>query len=259
MERAFLLFLEFDGTEFCGWQRQAQGRSVQMVVEDALSELAGSTRKSVAAGRTDAGVHAVSLPITVAMPERWTCADLLRAVNAVLPGDVAVREVRAVADGTDARRSATGRRYQYDIGVDRSSRSPWRARREWPLGRPLAVDAMETATGAVLGSHDFRAFATVGPPKPHYDCTVIEAAWQRIDDSSVRFVIAADRFLHHMVRMLVGTLVDIGLERRPGSDIDALLARRDNHDTSPPAPAGGLSFVAAQYPDTCLLAERAAW
>jgi len=259
MERALLLFLEFDGTDFCGWQRQTRGRSVQMVIEGALAELAGAPRKAVAAGRTDAGVHAVALPVTTTMPPRWSCAELLRAMNAVLPADVAVQEVRAVTDGTDARRSAIERRYRYDIAVDRRGRSPFRSRTEWWLGRALDVDGMQRAGDLLMGRHDFRAFAAVGEPKPHYDCTVSEAGWRTRDNGRLRFTIAADRFLHHMVRMLVGTLVDIGLGRRPGDDMETLLARHDSDDTSPPAPACGLSFAAARYPEACFLEERAAW
>jgi tRNA pseudouridine38-40 synthase len=259
MERALLLFLEFDGTDFCGWQRQARGRSVQLVLEGALSELAGSARKAVAAGRTDAGVHALAMPVSVTMPERWTCSELLRALNAVLPREMAVREVRAVSPGTDARRSALERRYRYEIGIDAAARSPFRSRTAWAIAKPLSQDAMQRAADLLAGEHDFRAFAAVGEPKPHYDCTISEARWQQPDATRIRFIVAADRFLHHMVRMLVGTMVDIGLGRRAEGDMARLLERRDNRDTSPPAPAAGLSFLSAQYPESCFLPERAAW
>ncbi len=259
MERALLLFLEYDGTDFCGWQRQSQGRSVQMVVEGALSELAGQSCKAVAAGRTDAGVHALAMPVSVTMPPRWTCSELLRAMNAVLPREIAVREVRAVVPGTDARRSALERRYRYDIGVDAAARSPNRSRTSWPLGRALARDAMQRAADMLAGEHDFRAFAAVGEPKPHYDCTIQEAQWDDSVPGRLRFTVAANRFLHHMVRMLVGTMVDIGLNRRPESDIARLLERRDNSNTSAPAPAAGLSFVSARYPENVFLTEQAAW
>ena len=259
MERALLLFLEFDGTEFCGWQRQTHGRSVQMVLEGALSELAGRECKAVAAGRTDAGVHASGLPVSVTMPPRWTCPQLLRALNAILPSEIAVREVRAVVPGTDARRAAVERRYQYHVGLDASARSPFRSRTEWHVPRSLSRDAMQRAADVLAGEHDFRAFAAVGEPKPHYDCTVSEANWDQPDASRLTFTVAANRFLHHMVRMLVGTMVDIGLGRRPESDMTELLGRRDNSDTSPPAPAAGLFFVSARYPDNCFLTERAAW
>lgn len=259
MERTFLLSLEFDGTGFCGWQRQTEGRSVQHVMEEAVSRLAGGPRRVVGAGRTDAGVHALALPASVTMPTRWTTATLLRALNAVLPSDVAVRRVQQVVPGTDARRSALSRRYRYDLIEDASGRSPFVARTTWPLGYPLDLAALTEATEALAGRHDFRAFAVVGEPKPHYDCAIREARWERLDASRLRFHIMADRFLHRMVRLLVGTLVEIGRGRRPVSDMTRLLARTDNAETGPPAPASGLAFVAAEYPAACFLEECAAW
>ena len=111
----------------------------------------------------------------------------------------------------------------------------------------------------IAGEHDFRAFAAVGEPKPHYHCTIREAQWDASVPGRLGFTVAANRFLHHMVRMLVGTMVDIGLDRRPESDMARLLERRDNNDTSPPAPAAGLSFLSARYPDNVFLTEQAAW
>lgn len=259
MERTYLLIVEFDGTDFCGWQRQSEGRSVQLIIEDALARLAGTPRRATAAGRTDAGVHALGLPVSAAMPPRWTTTDLLRALNAVLPRDVAVREVRAVLPELDARRSALGRAYRYDIGIDGSCRSPFRGRVEWSLGRPLNLAAMSSAAALLMGEHDFRAFMATGEPKSHYRCRITGAMWATLDAARIRFNISADRFLHHMVRMLVGTLVDIGLGRRPEGDMAHLLTLPHNDETSPPAPASGLSFVSADYPEHLLLQERATW
>lgn len=259
MERTFLLVLEFDGTDFCGWQRQPESRSVQLVVEQALGRLAGSARRVVGAGRTDAGVHALGMPVSTTMPPRWEPSELQRAVNAVLPSDVAVRAVHEVAAGTDARRAALRRRYRYDIGTDVRCRSPFRVRTEWGLGRPLDLDVLNRVAGVLLGEFDFRAFAVVGEPKPHYRCRIVEASWAPQESSQLRFTIAANRFLHHMVRMLVGTMVDIGLGRRPESDMARLLTLSHNAETSPPAPAAGLSFVEASYPESIYLTERATW
>ncbi|MES2305955.1 MAG: tRNA pseudouridine synthase A [Gemmatimonadota bacterium] len=259
MERTFLLVLEFDGTGFCGWQRQAEGRSVQAVVEQALGRLAGRPTRVIGAGRTDAGVHALAMPVSATMPARWAPTELLRAANSVLPRDVAVREIREVVPGTDARRAALSRRYRFDIGTDGTSRSPFRSRTEWAVGRTLDAEAMMRSAALLPGEHDFRAFAIVGEPKPHYRCRVLEACWTPLDVARLRFTIAADRFLHHMVRMLVGTMVDIGLGRRPESDMARLLTLPHNTETSAPAPAAGLRFVEATYPDSIFLSERASW
>lgn len=259
MSRAFLLTLQFDGTEYCGWQRQREDRSVQGTVEEVLSRLAGMPVKATAAGRTDAGVHALALPVTATMPSRWESSELLRAANSLLPSEIAVAAVREVRPGTDARRSAVGRRYRYDVGMDPSARSPFRSRTCWALGKRLDHGALRGAAGVIAGEHDFRAFAAVGEPKPHYRCTIREADWQLRDDGVARFEISADRFLHHMVRFLVGTMVDIGLGRRQEGDMTELLQSRDNSLTSPPAPASGLSFLAAAYPDDIWAGPEAAW
>jgi tRNA pseudouridine38-40 synthase len=259
MGRTFLLTLQFDGTGFCGWQRQAEGRSVQADVERMLSRLAGVPVRATAAGRTDAGVHALGMPVTARLPERWDAPQLLRASNAILPHSIAVTSVREVRPDVDARRSALGRRYQYDVGTDAASRSPFRCRTEWPLARSLDTAALGRATELVRGEHDFRAFAVVGEPKPHYRCRIVEAHWRPRVDGGLRFVIAADRFLHHMVRFLVGTMVEIGLGRRPEGELTELLRLDHNQRTAPPAPARGLSFVTAWYPDDIWLGPEAAW
>jgi tRNA pseudouridine38-40 synthase len=259
MGRTFLLTLQFDGTEYCGWQRQREGRSVQGEMEAALGRLAGGTARAVAAGRTDAGVHAIGMPVTTVMPHRWESADLLRALNALLSSSIAVAAVREVRPGTNARRNALGRRYHYDIGTSGASRSPFRSRTEWPLGRALDLGALERAASVILGEHDFRPFAVIGEPKPHYRCRVQEARWQSHQDRGVRFVVAADRFLHHMVRFLVGTMVEIGLGRRPETEMSELLALDHNHRTASPAPASGLSFVEAWYPESIWAGPEVCW
>jgi len=130
--------------------------------------------------------------------------------------------------------------------------SPFRRPFEWALGRGLDQAALAQAARAILGTHDFAAFAVKSSVKPHYRCDIRRAQWERRQESpGFRFDIAADRFLHHMVRLLVGTMVDIGLGRRPVTHIPALLARSDNDETSPPAPPQGLFFISAEYPGEC--------
>ena len=250
MSRTFLAALHFDGSGFVGWQRQAAGRSVQAEFERVLERLFARRAVAHAAGRTDAGVHAVGLAVSFSAPESWSAAALRRAMNALLPKDCWVEAVHPMRSGFHARKSAISRRYRYDIGTDDASASPFRRRFEWALGRPLDPGGLRAAATLLLGEHDFRAFAAKGEPKPHYRCRLTRAEWVlRPDSRGVSFHVEADRFLHHMVRMLVGTMVDVGLDRRPLSDVETLLERGDNADTSPPAPPQGLYFVAATYPD----------
>ena len=249
MSRTFLAALHFDGTGFVGWQRQPAGRSVQVEFERVLERLFGRRSPAHAAGRTDAGVHAIGLPVSFAAPLSWQPASLHRALNALLPPDCWVERVEAVRPGFHARKSACSRRYRYDIGTDAASASPFRRRFEWALARPLDLGALRAAATLVHDEHDFRAFAAKGEPKPHYRCRIQIAEWQeRPAGQGLSFHIEADRFLHHMVRMLVGTMVDVGLARRLLGDIEMLLERGDNQRTSPPAPAQGLYFVRATYP-----------
>lgn len=249
MSRTFLAVLQYDGGRFLGWQRQAQGRTVQAEVEGVLERLAGRRVVTHAAGRTDAGVHALGMGVSFTVPDKWDAEAIRRALNALLPRDCWVASVRTARTGFHARKSATGRAYRYDVGVDGAAQSPFRRPYEWALGRPLDAAILGDAAAALLGEHDFRAFAAKGEPKPHYRCTIRRAEWQeRPGGTGWSFHVAADRFLHHMVRMLVGTMVDAGLGRRPEGDVRRLLGRQDNADTSPPAPPEGLYFVAADYP-----------
>jgi len=258
MGRTFLLRLAFDGGAFAGWQRQPGERTVQQVVEEALSRLAAGPVRVHAAGRTDAGVHALALAASTELPARWTAAALRRALNAVLPDDVWVADAHAMASGFHARRCAESRRYRYQVGTDDAARSPFRRRWEWALGRPLDVALLDAAAATVVGTHDFTAFSVRGQEKAHHRCRLVESRWTRADDAGrLTYWVEADRFLHHMVRMLVGTMVDIGLGRRPLEDMRRLLASADNRDTSPPAPPEGLWFVEARYAPQWYLAGDA--
>jgi tRNA pseudouridine38-40 synthase len=249
MSRTFLATLHFDGTGFVGWQRQPAGRSVQAEFERVLERLFGGRAPANAAGRTDAGVHAEGLGVSFPAPDQWTAGDLRRAINALLPRDCWVAAVQLMQPAFHARKSALSRRYRYDIGTDEASASPFRRPFEWPLARPLDLGALRAAALLLHGTHDFRAFAVTGQAKPHYRCRIVAAEWsERRAGRGVSFHVEADRFLHHMVRMLVGTMVDVGLGRRPLGDIELLLEAGDNQRTSPPAPPHGLYFVRASYP-----------
>ena len=252
MLQTFLAVLHFDGGAFIGWQRQPTGRSVQSEIERVLERLTGRRATAHAAGRTDAGVHAAGLGVSFLLPAHWSPDDARRALNALLPPDCWVERVSRMRPGFHARKSATARRYRYDVGTDEASASPFRRRYEWALGRPLDLAAMRGAAALLPGEHDFTAFSVRGQTKPHHRSCISRSEWTaRGEGRGVSYLVEADRFLHHMVRMLVGTMVDIGLGRRLPAEMAALLVRGDNLDTSPPAPPEGLYFVAASYPPEC--------
>jgi tRNA pseudouridine38-40 synthase len=248
MSRTFLATLQYDGTGFVGWQRQPAGRSVQIEFERVLERLFGRRTVAHAAGRTDAGVHALGQGVSFTAPASWTESALHRALNALLPRDCWVAAVHPMQLGFHARKSALSRRYRYDIGLDEASASPFRRQFEWALGRPVDIELLNAAARVIRGEHDFRAFAAKAD-KPHYRCHLTIVEWEhRRDHRGVSFHVQADRFLQRMVRMLVGTMVEIGMGRRPLEDMSALLRRQDNQSTSAPAPPEGLYFAAVIYP-----------
>src|SRR5688572_15525356 len=194
------------------------------------------------AGRTDAGVHALGQGVSFLAAERWTNGDdLRRALNALLPREIWVSRVSQMRPGFDARRSATARRYRYLIGTDEAAASPFRRPYEWAIGHDLELAALQTAAAALVGEHDFRGLAAAGANTAHYRCRVALAEWApRTDGMGVTFTIEAARFLHGMVRFLVGVRVDIGLPRRPLAALTRLLAAPETTEASPPAPPEGL-------------------
>ncbi|MDZ7630394.1 MAG: tRNA pseudouridine(38-40) synthase TruA [Gemmatimonadaceae bacterium] len=243
------LVLQYDGEAFSGWQRQPAQRTVQGVLEDGLSRLMQMHVPVIGAGRTDAGVHALGQAASIVVPEKWEAGRLCRALNAVLPRDVRCVEALPMVTEFHARFSATERQYRYLVGTDRDAAGPFRYNREWALGRPLDIEALQREAAAICGEHLFRAFAVKGtaPESDDHRCAVRVCRWEP-RDGGVALVIAANRFLHHMVRFLVGTMVDVGLgKRRPGT-IRELLVAEDNRDVSPPAPACGLYLERVMYP-----------
>jgi tRNA pseudouridine38-40 synthase len=248
------LVLHYDGTGFSGWQRQPDRRTVQGVLEEALSRLCAGPTAALGSGRTDAGVHARGQAVGVRVPDRWTPVSLRRALNAVLPDDVWIAAAHAMRDDFHARFSATARRYSYYVGTDEGAGSPFRRRTEWGVTRPIDRSVLDDGARQLVGEHCFRAFAVRGtaPPSDDHQCRVFAAAW-RDRDGGLVFEIEANRFLHHMVRFLVGTMMDAGTGRRPASDFATLLAASDNDDVSPPAPAHALFLDRVRYPDDLYL------
>ena len=250
--RPCLAVIQYDGGAFAGWQRQPEMRTVQADVEAVLEHLMGRRIVATGAGRTDTGVHALGQGVGFTPTDRWDgkCVELHRALNALLPPDIWVERVHVMQPGFDARHSATARRYRYVIGADTAAASPFRRRYEWALGQPLDLAALRGAAAALVGEHDFRGLAAAGAATAHYRCRVALAEWAPRADGAegVTFTIEADRFLHHMVRFVVGTMVDVALQRRPPSDFSRLLAATDNQAASPPAPPQGLYLLAVRYP-----------
>ena len=247
--RTVQLILQYDGAHFAGWQRQSDERTVQGVLEDAMQRLCEMHVTVLGAGRTDAGVHALGQAAGVKVPEKWTPALLRRALNAILPKDVRVSAAHEMVPEFHARYSATSRSYRYLVGTDEDAESPFRAGRELAWRKPLDERLLEDSAVLILGDRSFRGFAVKGtaPESDDHHCIVHSAAWFK-RTGGLAFSITANRFLHHMVRFLVGTMLDVASGRRDIGVITRLLDSGDNREVSPPAPPYGLYLERVEYP-----------
>jgi tRNA pseudouridine38-40 synthase len=247
-EVRILLVLHYRGSGFHGWQVQPGLRTVQGEIETVVERITGARRPVLGSGRTDAGVHATGQVATVSFPARWTAERVRKALNALLPRDVWVSEAWIAAPSFHPRYDAVERSYRYLVGTDDRSFSPFHRPYCWALGEDLDRDRLAAAAAILPGRHSFRGFAKTGQPHRGEMCMVTEAAWSPWRDLGVAFTIRANRYLHHMVRYLVGTMVDVGRGRRELSEMVALLEDPDTEaTTSPPAPPEGLYLERVRY------------
>ena len=246
--RTILLILEYDGTDFAGWQLQPNGRSVQEVVETALGVLLGAPVRLHAAGRTDAGVHARAMPAHFTTDRTLPLRAFRDGLNRLLPADVAVCSAHEVAEGFHARFQAEGKWYRYSIDR-RAVRSPLARFTSWQLRGRLDLDAMRAAAAHLVGEHDFAAFRASGCAA---QTTVRRLTGiELIEDGEFLHIdVRGSGFLRNMVRMLAGTLVEVGLGKRPAADIPRLLAREPGLRCGPTAPANGLCLMAVNYSES---------
>jgi tRNA pseudouridine38-40 synthase len=238
--------VEYDGTDFCGLQFQSEVRTVAGELERVLSALFAEPVKISAAGRTDAGVHASGQVISFAAGRVFPDGRLALALNGNLPRDVSVRHAAIVPDGFSARFDAVARTYEYRI-INRPMPSALDRRFAHHVHRSLDVDVARRAAQDLLGEHDFVAFCAIMPERGG---TVRQIHAIDIDRAGDRIVlrISGGGFLHRMVRITVGTLVEIATGRRAPDDIPAILASRDRKRAGYTAPAAGLALIGVRYP-----------
>ena len=246
-ERNVRLTLAYDGTDFCGWQRQKTERTVQQVVEEALERMLGESIRVNAAGRTDSGVHAVGQVVNfrtrvASIPEdRWPVA-----LNGYLPSDVQVLRGGVAPVSFDSRRSASARSYRYQI-LDSGARLPHLRRYSYAVRSALDVGYLNRAAAHLVGEQDFAAFAAAGDSSASTVRRVLSASFFPSAPYLI-FSIAATSFLWRMVRSIVGTLVELCEQRAPASDLAALIARRNRGLVGQTAPARGLFLERVWYP-----------
>lgn len=241
------LTVEYEGTRYCGWQVQPNGPTVQAALEAAAARMFGAPVRMAAAGRTDAGVHAVGQVVCFrAARDVEDLEALRRGLDALTPDDIVVRRAERVADDFDPRRSARRRTYIYRIRNRPAPSVLWR-NFAWHVARPLDVGAMAAAAAQLVGEHDFTSFRAAGCDAEHPVRRVYASAVEE-GEELLTYTITATAFLRHQVRNIVGTLAEVGLGER-SSDFAKLLAARDRTLAGPTAPAKGLCLLSVEYED----------
>ena len=246
----YRLEIAYEGTAYRGWQIQREGATVQGALLEAARPLVGNDARLTGASRTDAGVHALrqtaSLAVPAAARKVLTAADILRALNARLPGDIRIVAATEAEPDFDARRHAWGKRYAYLIDAAGQA-SPFLRRFAWHVAMPLDLGAMREALTGLRGRHDFSAFrAAAGKAQPPF--CLVRAVHVVARRERVALVISADRFLHHMVRNIVGSVIEVGRGVRKASWLTEVLTGRNRTRAGPTAPAHGLVLVRVLYP-----------
>ena len=261
----FKITLAYDGTGFVGWQRQENGASIQALIEDALRALDGHEVTVIGAGRTDAGVHALGQVAAFTIARELSPDALRRALNAHLPASVRVLGAEAAPPSFHPRFGAREKTYRYQLWHG-DVMSPFARAWTWHVPGPLDVEAMRAAATLLVGRHDFAAFQATGSSVSTterqisvsriVDCgsrtgaeTAIESALRTPQSAMLTYEVAGSGFLRHMVRIIVGSLVEVGRGRQPVEWISAVLASRDRTGAGPTAPPQGLFLVRVEYAD----------
>lgn len=240
------LILEWDGAPFMGWQRQDHGPSVQGALEQAALKMTGETVSAYASGRTDAGVHALAMPVHIDLAKEVDGHRLAEGLNALLrPHPIAVLSAEAVADDWHARFTCLGRRYLYRIANRRAPLTLDKGR-AWRIAKPLDADAMSKGAGHLIGHHDFTTFRSVHCQSDSAVKSLDRLDVERVGDE-VHIHAAARSFLHHQVRSMVGCLSLVGLGQWSPDDMRRALEARDRAALGLNAPAEGLYFAGALY------------
>jgi tRNA pseudouridine38-40 synthase len=244
----FRATIHYDGSAFAGWQIQPDVRTVQGDIEAALGRLEIGARVT-AAGRTDAGVHGAGQEIAFDAPLRWTAAELGRALDSILGREIWIERLSEAAPDFHPRFQATARRYEYYVSVGPAGRAPYRRHGTGWISRHPDTELLTEATRAILGQHDFAGFSKSGQPEVSTVCTVEEASWTVTVLGDLRLRIVADRFVHRMVRYLVTTTLEQGLEERSAEDVSRILSGSSGVRPPAPADAAGLYLTGVRFPE----------
>lgn len=240
------LTLEYDGTDYVGWQAQPNGPSIQAVMEKTLAELLGEPVSVESAGRTDAGVHALGMVVAFTTTKTLPMKAYWRGLSGMLPDDISVVAAEEVAAEFDPRRWSRGKRYRYLIS-NRETKSPLRRRTHWEIFAPLDLEKMREGAPHLVGRHDFSAFRASDCAAKHPVREVRKLELEERPDRELVITVEGTAFLKHMVRNIVGTLVEVGRGKQPPSWVGEVLRARDRTRAGVTAPAQGLTLMQVFY------------
>ena len=241
----FKLVIEYDGTAYCGWQRQRRDPTIQEEIETAIGKMTCQQISITGSGRTDAGVHAFGQVANFHCETRLTAPIFQKGLNGLLPDDIVIKACEQVTDTFHARYDAKGKTYQYRI-LNRPIPPALYRHYAWYIQKPLDIESMQAALTHIIGTKDFKAFEGTGSPRAHSVRTVMKAQLTEAD-GLIRVIIKADGFLKFMVRNIAGTLVDIGMGKMGADEIEAILASRDRSRVAATAPPHGLFLMSVDY------------
>jgi tRNA pseudouridine38-40 synthase len=248
MVQNFKLTIEYDGTQYHGWQRQPNGASIQQAIETAIETMTRQEITLIGSGRTDAGVHALGQTANFRCETRLEPDEIQKGLNSLLPKDIVIRQCQTVPLEFHARYDVQSKRYRYCI-LNCHLPSAIGRQYAWWIRSPLDISAMQRAVDHIVGEHDFKSFEATGSPREHTRRHVLEARWERQTGGGLTFEISADGFLRYMVRNIVGTLVSVGLHRITPARFERVLNAKDRTQAGATAPAHGLFLVEVLYPD----------
>ena len=246
MLKNFKLIIEYDGTNYHGWQRQKEDATIQGEIEKALWVMTRNHVILIGSGRTDAGVHALGQVANFRCDTNLEPDMFQRGLNSLLRDDIVIKSCRRVDDAFHARYDAVSKIYHYSI-FNKPVPAAINRQYAWSIRKRLDIEAMQVAASYITGNHDFKAFEGSGSPRSHTTRHVMVADLIETDDLRLTFRIEADGFLRFMVRNIVGTLVDVGLGKRAPAEFNEILKSKDRTMAGATAPAQGLCLMEVKY------------
>src|SRR5258706_4504144 len=243
--------ISYDGTNYNGWQNQANAIGVQQVVEETLSKLLREKIVIVGSGRTDTGVHCVQQFFHADIEKEINSKELLPRLNSFLPKDIAIRSIAEVKPNAYARYDARERSYEYHITT---KKNPLLVGRAYYFFKECDMSLMNEAAALLIGKHDFTSFSKVKTDVNHFECTIKKARWVKKGDLII-FTITANRFLRGMVRAVVGTLLDVGTKKNSIKEFQSIIKSKDRKKAGMNVPAEGLYLIQVKYPKGIFLSH----